>query len=290
VIRQREESRPEDEPQSEAAVAQRGVGSRQDKAMILDEIVANKAIELNDTRRDMPLAKVKALLRRQGPPKDFAAALRGDSIKLIAEVKKASPSKGVIVADFDPPGTARIYADNGAAAISVLTESKHFQGSLEILDAIGTSLGENRPPLLRKDFLFDPYQIYEARAHGADALLLIVAVLTPTRLKELTVLTHSLRMECLVEVHNEAEVDVAIGAGARVIGINNRDLRTFTVDLGTTERLRPRIPRDLTVVSESGIRTAADMKRLRECGVDAVLIGEALMSAPDIPVRIRELL
>jgi indole-3-glycerol phosphate synthase len=195
----------------------------------------------------------------------------------------------LISADFDPVGVARAYADGGAASISVLTESRYFQGNLEILDSIAGALGESRPPLLRKDFLFDPYQIYEARACGADALLLIAAVLSFSRLKELINLTHSLRMECLVEVHNEAELDMVMATEAHVIGINNRDLKTFNVDLATTERLRPGIPRDRIVVSESGIKTAADVRRLRDSGVDAVLIGEALMSAPDIPAKMKEL-
>ncbi len=258
--------------------------------MILDEIVANKRLELETTKRSLPLTEVQRLARVPTAPRDFASALKGERIRLIAEVKKASPSKGVISARFDPVGVAQIYASNGGAAISVLTESRYFQGSLEVLDDIGGALGDERPPLLRKDFLFDPYQIYESRAHGADALLLIVAVLEATQLRELIALTHGLGMECLVEVHNEAELDTALGTVARVIGINNRNLKTFEVDLGTTERLRPRVPRDRILVSESGIKTRADMDRLRKCGVNAVLIGETLMSAPDIAAKIRELL
>ena len=257
--------------------------------MILDKIVANKAIELEDTRQRVPLAEIKRRALSRTGTKDFAAALRGERIRLIAEVKRASPSKGLISADFDPVGVARTYAANGAASISVLTESKYFQGSLDILDRIARALGESRPPLLRKDFLFDPYQVYEARAYGADALLLIAAVLTLSQLKEMISLTHDLRMECLVEVHNERELDMVMSTEARVIGINNRDLKSFNVDLGTTERLRPRIPRDRVVVSESGIKTADDVKRLRDSGVDAVLIGEALMSAPDIEAKMKEL-
>ena len=259
--------------------------------MILDEIVANKRIELKETRELLPLVEVQRLALRQPPARDFVAAIRKEGrIALIAEVKRASPSKGVISIEFDPVGTARTYASNGADAISVLTESKYFQGGLDVLDNIRRALGDKRPALLRKDFLFDPYQIYEARAHGVDALLLIVAVLGPADLKGLISLTHGLGMECLLEVHNEVELDVALGTEARVIGINNRDLKTFDVDLGTTERLRSRIPSDRTVVSESGIKTPADMQRLRACGVDAVLIGEALMSAPDVAAKIKELL
>ena len=258
--------------------------------MILDEIIANKKLELAEAKRRLPLAEVEKLAMERPAPNDFAAPLTGDRIRLIAEVKKASPSKGLISASFEPLKVARIYASNGAAAISVLTESKYFLGSLTDLDGIGHALGAKRPPLLRKDFLFDPYQILESRAHGADALLLIAAVLRRTQLRELVNLTHSLDMKCLVEVHTESELDVALSCDARVIGINNRDLKTFDVDLGTTERLRPRIPRDKVIVSESGIKTRADMDRLRACGVDAVLIGEALMTAPDIAARIKELL
>ncbi len=259
--------------------------------MILDEIVANKRIELKEARERLPLVEVQRLALRQPPARNFAAAIRKEGrMTLIAEVKRASPSKGVISVEFDPVGTARTYASNGADAISVLTESKYFQGSLDVLDNIRRALGDKRPALLRKDFLFDPYQIYEARAHGVDALLLIVAVLEPADLKGLISLTHGLGMECLVEVHDEVELDVALGTEARVIGINNRDLKTFNVDLGTTERLKSRIPSDRTVVSESGIKTPADMQRLRACGVDAVLIGEALMTAPDVAARIKELL
>ncbi len=257
--------------------------------MILDEIVANKAIELEDTRQRVPLAEMRSRALARTATKDFAAALRGERIRLIAEVKRASPSKGIISAAFDPVGIAHTYAGNGAASISVLTESRYFQGSLDILDSIAGALGESRPPLLRKDFLFDPYQVYEARAYGADALLLIAAVLTLPQLKGMVSLTRSLHMECLAEVHNETELDMVMATEARVIGINNRDLKTFNVDLGTTERLRPRIPRDRIVVSESGIKTAADVGRLRDSGVDAILVGEALMSAPDIPAKMREL-
>jgi indole-3-glycerol phosphate synthase len=223
------------------------------------------------------------------PPVDFASVLRGDGIKLIAEVKKASPSRGVIRADFDPVEIAQIYANNGASAISVLTESKYFQGSLNHLRDIKTALGKTLP-LLRKDFIFDPYQVYESRACGADSLLLIVAILAPQPLAELIGLTRQLGMECLVEVHNEAELEIALKSSARIIGVNNRDLSTFTVDINTTRHLRPLIPADRTVVSESGIKDRDDMARLRQWGADAVLVGEALMSAPDIAAKMKELL
>ncbi len=258
--------------------------------MILDQIVADKRAELAVTRERAPLSQLERQIERQVVARDFAAALKGDRIRLIAEVKKASPSKGMISANLDPAGVARTYAENGAAAISVLTESKYFHGSLGALDSIGPALGAGRPPLLRKDFIFDPYQIYESRAHGADALLLIVAVLDRIQLRELIGVTHGLGMTCLVEVHNEAELDAALGTGAGIIGINNRDLKTFHVDLGVTERLTPAIPHDRVIVSESGIKTRTDVDRIRRCGVNAILVGEALVSAPDIAARMRELM
>ena len=257
--------------------------------MILDQIVANKKQELEVSQRNLPLADLRRMALAQPPPVDFASALRGGAIKLIAEVKKASPSRGVIRAGFDPVEIAQIYADNGASAISVLTESRYFEGSLNHLKNIKTALGKTLP-LLRKDFIFDPYQVYESRACGADSLLLIVAILSPQPLAELIGLTRQLGMECLVEVHNEAELEIALKSPARIIGVNNRDLSTFAVDINTTRRLRPLIPADRIVVSESGIKDRADMARLRQWGVDAVLIGEALMSAPDIAAKMKELL
>jgi indole-3-glycerol phosphate synthase len=258
--------------------------------MILDRIVADNRQDLEARKGGFPLKAMKKAAADQPPPLDFASALRGDRIKLIAEVKKASPSRGVIRHDFNPVEIARTYAANGASAISVLTEIKHFQGSLDYLKAIKDALGDRRIPLLRKDFIYEPYQVYESRAYGADCLLLIVAILTPEKLKELLNLSHELNMNCLVEVHNEAELEVALDSSARIIGINNRDLTTFDVDLATTERLRPLIPKDRIVVSESGIKDSDDMKKLQKWGVDAVLIGEALMSATDIAKKMEELL
>jgi indole-3-glycerol phosphate synthase len=258
--------------------------------MLLDRIVADCQLQLQAQKLSFPLAKLQRAALEQSPPLDFASALRGDGIRLIAEVKKASPSRGVIRPDFDPTGIARSYAANGASAISVLTEPKYFQGSLDYLRDIKIALVDKNIPLLRKDFLFDSYQIYQSRAYGADSLLLIVSILTPEKLKELLELSHVMKMSCLVEVHNETELQTAIKSGARIIGINNRDLTTFTVDLGTTERLRPLIPPDRIVVSESGINTRSDVEKLKELGVDAVLIGETLMTASDIASKISELL
>ncbi len=257
--------------------------------MILDRIVADNLEELESRKRRFPLKEWQRMALEQPLPLDFASALQGNHIKLIAEVKKASPSKGIIRPDFNPVEIAQTYASNGATAISVLTEAKHFQGSLDHLRDIRKALG-NRLPLLRKDFLCDPYQIYESRAYGADSLLLIVAILTPEKLEVLFRLSHELGMGCLVEVHNEAELEIALNSGAKVIGINNRDLSTFDVDLTTTKRLRPLIPQDRIVVSESGIKNRSDIRKMKRWGVDTVLIGESLLSAPNIAAKMKELL
>jgi len=258
--------------------------------VILDRIVADSKRELAETKRRLPLAELKELARAQPPPLDLASALRDDGIRLIAEIKKASPSRGVIRADFDPLAIARIYAANGAAAISVLTESKYFQGSLSHLKDIRDGLANKGLPLLRKDFIFDPYQVYQSRACGADSLLLIVAILKPKKLSELLALSHELNMSCLVEVHSEAELETALKSQAKIIGINNRDLKTLAVDLTVTERICPLIPRDRIVVSESGIKSRRDIEKMKGWGVDAVLVGESLVSAADIAARMRELL
>lgn len=258
--------------------------------MILDQIVSDNILELETRKGEFPLAELQRVALEQALPLDFATALRGDCIQLIAEVKRASPSSGIIRSDFHPVEIAQTYASNGASAISVLTEPIHFLGSLNYLKDIRDALGSNRPPLLRKDFIFDPYQIYESRAYGADSLLLIVAVLTPEKLAELLLLSHELKMSCLVEVHSEAELEIALESGARIIGINNRDLTDFTVDLTTTERLRPLIPPDRIVVSESGISDQSDIERLEQWGVDAVLVGKSLLSATNIAAKMKELM
>jgi len=257
--------------------------------MILDQIVSHNLEELEYKKRRLPMAELQKIALKQPPALVLASALRGDGIQLIAEVKKASPSRGIIRPDFDAAKIAKIYAGNGAAAISILTEARYFQGSLDHLKDIRKALS-NKLPLLRKDFIVDPYQIYESRAYGADSLLLIVAILKPETLQELLRLCHELNMSCLVEVHNEAEVEIALKSQAKIIGINNRDLNTFNVDIATTERLRPLIPPDRIVVSESGIKERTDIEKLNRLGIDAVLIGESLMSAPDIAARMRELL
>ena len=258
--------------------------------MILDRIVADNLRELEARRNGIPPVEMQRLALEQPLPLDFASALCGDRIQFITEVKKASPSRGTIRADFNPVEIAKIYAGNGASVISVLTEAKYFQGNLNHLRDIRNALGNQRVHLLRKDFIHDPYQVYESRAYGADSLLLIVAILTLEKLAELLGLSHQLGMSCIVEVHNEAELEIALNSRARIIGINNRDLNTFNVDLDTTRRLRPLIPKDRIVVSESGIKNRDDIGKLRQWGIDAVLIGESLISAPDIAAKMKELL
>jgi len=268
---------------------------------ILDRIVADKRQRLERRRQEEPLAILRQKVGQAPPTRSLAQALRlrsgqalrGPSLGLIAEVKRASPSRGVLRADLDPKALARTYADSGAAAISVLTEEQHFQGSLDDLKAVRAVLdgrGEPRPPVLRKDFLFDAYHLFEARVYGADAVLLIAAILSPELLAELLALAGTLGLECLVEVHDERELERALATDAQIIGINNRDLRTFEVDLALTERLRPLIPDDRVVVAESGVDTRADVERLRALGVHAVLIGEALVTAEDAAAKIGELL
>jgi indole-3-glycerol phosphate synthase len=253
---------------------------------ILDKIVADKNEEVKKAKRSTSLAALKERISQQ-KPLDFAASLRGKGLKLIAEVKKASPSKGVLCKDFRPVEIAIAYARNGAAAISVLTEEKHFQGSLEHLAAIREKVNI---PLLRKDFIFDEWQIYESAAYGADAILLITAMLEKETLEAFLKLSESLKLDCLVEVHDEDELFKALVAGAKIIGINNRDLNTFKTDPNTTRRLSMLIPEENIVVSESGISNRDDIKKMKECRVDAVLVGEALVTAKDIPAKIKELM
>jgi len=255
---------------------------------ILEDIVAAKRQELARQKGLVPLVVLQRRIASQPLPLDLAGALSVGGVQLMAEVKKASPSRGLLCADFDPVRLAGIYAANGAAAISVLTDPR-FQGELDHLTRIKAAGASQNAPVLRKDFIFDPYQVYEARAAGADALLLIVAILSPHQLSELLTLSLQLEMQCLVEVHNEEEIQRALEAGAEIIGINNRDLRTFATDLAVTQRLAPLVPKGKVLVSESGISTPEHVRRLGQLGVNAVLVGEALVTAPDVAVRVREL-
>ncbi len=256
--------------------------------MILDDIVAYKREELAEQKKVTSLAQLqKSQLFAESVP-SFLHALRDrKSRAIIAEVKKASPSKGVIRADFDPLQLAKTYEANGAAAISVLTEKKFFQGSLDYLRRIREQV---TLPLLRKDFLFDPYQIYEARAYGASAILLIVAILTDVQIVELSAVARTLGLDCLVEVHDEPELERALACGVSILGINNRDLRTFHTTIETSERLMRLVPAGVTVVSESGLSHNDQLSRLEAQGVRVFLIGETFMAAPDPGVPLREML
>lgn len=256
--------------------------------MILDDIVAYKKEELTVEKKQVSLSHLQEMPLFSVTPLAFLPAVRDRAGRsIIAEVKKASPSKGVIRADFEPLQLAKTYAANGAAAISVLTEKKFFQGSLDYLRLIREQV---TLPLLRKDFLFDPYQIYEARAFGASAILLIVAILSDQQLSELSELAQSLGMDCLVEVHDEQELERALKCNVSLLGINNRDLRTFHTNIETSERLVRLIPPHLMVVSESGLSRREQLARLEAHGVRAFLIGETFMAATDPGLPLRELM
>ena len=248
--------------------------------MILSDIAAATKTRVARARQERPLEVVKDAARAMADSGkvSFVAALSAPGLSFICEVKKASPSKGVIAENFLYLNIARDYAEAGAAAISVLTEPDFFQGSDDYLQEIAQALPL---PTLRKDFIIDEYQIYEAKALGAAAVLLICALLDTATLARYIGIADALGLACLVETHNEAELASALAAGARIIGINNRDLKTFHVDIGTTARLRRLIPADKLVVSESGIQTPQDIAALVEQGVDAALIGEAMMRAAD---------
>ena len=249
-------------------------------ANILDEIVATKWREIAAARERIHIGTLERAAEKMPEVRGFAKALRvPGEIRIIAEVKKASPSAGVIREDFDPVKIAETYETHGAAAISVLTDESYFQGHLNYLKQIRSSVSI---PVLRKEFIVDRYQLVEARAAGADAVLLIAEILPGERLNELYRDADALGLDVLVELHDAEELSRVIDCGATVIGINNRDLRTFTTRLEQTLELRPRIPEGITVVSESGIRGPAEMLRLRDVGIHAVLVGESLMRSPDI--------
>lgn len=255
--------------------------------MILDEIVRAKRKDLARARADRPFADLKAKARAAAPLRDFSVRRKG-AVSVIAEVKRRSPSKGVLREDLDPAALALAYRDGGAVAISVLTDVPFFDGSVEDLRAARLAA---QLPVLRKDFVIEEYQLYEARVMLADAALVIVRLLEPNQLADyLALAREDLQLATLVEVHTEKELETALDAGAALIGINNRDLEDFTVSLETTERLRPLIPEGITIVSESGISGREDMVRLRHLGVHAALVGEELVTSTDPAARIRTLL
>ena len=255
---------------------------------ILDKITATKRQEIADAKAARPQAEVQRAAAAAPAPRDFFAALSsGPPIRLIAEVKKASPSKGVIRADFDPVEIAKIYAAHGASCLSVLTDVQYFQGSLEYLKAVRAAVSL---PILRKDFILDPYQVYEARAAGADAVLLIAECLDDCGLRSLHNLILELGMTPLVELYEPTNLPRVLEAGAKLIGVNNRNLHTFEVDLEHSIRLHAQVPQDCVFVSESGIRSRADAERLEAAGVEAILVGESLMRQQDIGAAVDALL
>lgn len=245
----------------------------------LEKVVSEKSLEIENRRRQIPENQLQALANDRPTPGDFSRHLRSaDSIAVIAELKKASPSAGTLREEYDIKKIARSYFDNGAAAFSVLTDEKQFQGNLEHLEAVSRL---NLLPVLRKDFIIDSYQILEARAHGADAILLIVAALAKDKLAGLKSISDELGMASLIEVHSGQELEVALSIGAQLVGINNRNLKTLRTSLEITERLAPLVPRDCAIVSESGITSRADIERLAQCGIHAVLVGTHLMRHSD---------
>jgi len=257
---------------------------------VLDEILTHKRSELAGRRSRVPARELEQRCRLAAPGLDFAGALRpgaGERVRLIAEVKKASPSAGVLNASLDPVSQACAYAGAGAAAISVLTDEKYFRGSLDDLVAVRAAVSV---PLLRKEFIVDEYQLWESRAAGADAVLLIVAALDPPHLLDLMKSAAAIGLATLVEIHTSAELDTALRVGAPVIGVNNRDLRTLRTSLDPSLALLPLIPPGHVAVSESGIASGADVERVLAAGAHAILVGEGLVRAPDVPAKVRELL
>lgn len=257
---------------------------------ILETILAHKQEEVAARAAQTPLSEFKAYTLTMPLPRDFMGVLQKPKVgpvALIAEVKKASPSAGIIRADFDPVQIARIYEESGASCLSVLTDEKFFQGHDNYLRAVREAIAL---PVIRKDFIVNEWQIYESRALGADAVLLIVAALTPAQIAEYAALARELGMAALVEVHTEVEMQTALDIGAKLIGINSRDLNMFVTDLGTVARLAAMAPADVTLVAESGIKTPADVRRVADAGAKAILVGETLMRAPDIGAAVRGLM
>ena len=259
---------------------------------ILNDILSRKNEGLKYRKTLLPIQDLKARIKDLPPSRPFKASISRkpemkEPIRLIAEIKKASPSRGIIRQDFDPLKIASIYEEKGANAISVLTEEHFFKGTLKYLEEIRKV---TQRPLLRKDFIIEDYQVYESRAYCADAILLIVAALNKYQLIDLMGLSTELSLDCLVEVHDFKELDTALYSGAEIIGINNRDLKTMEIDINTTTKLIKEIPKEKTVVSESGVKTRQDVTKLEETGVDAILVGTALMESGDIGLKIDELL
>ncbi len=258
--------------------------------MILDEIVKRKREKLKEVKIEIPLSDIKEKVKDLSETRDFKKAIKrkkGEALKLIAEIKKGSPSKGIIMEDFDPERIALTYEEKGASAISVLTESDFFYGSLSDLRTVRKKVSL---PILRKDFIFDTYQIFESRLHGADAILLIASILERSQTEDFMGLAAELGMDSLVEVHNLQDLEKSLTVDAEIIGINNRSLDTLKVDIETTFNIIKDIPEEKIVVSESGIKERGDVERLEKERVDAILIGTAFMEAKDIGKKVEELL
>ncbi|MBL8853545.1 MAG: indole-3-glycerol phosphate synthase TrpC [Planctomycetaceae bacterium] len=255
---------------------------------VLADIVATKRGEVAERRQQVPLAELHATIPDLPKTRDFVGALRGaPPLRLIAEVKKASPSAGLIRSDFDPVEIARAYEAGGASCLSVLTDRPYFQGDLAYLQRIRDQVSL---PLLRKDFIIDPYQIYEARVAGADAVLLIAECLSVTQLRDFYQLARSLGLAVLSELHDPENLDAVLDSGTEIVGVNNRDLRTFRVDTQQTIRIRAQVPQDRLLVGESGVKNRALVLEWQAAGVDAMLVGETLMRQPDLTVAVRSLL
>ena len=255
--------------------------------MILDEICAYKEEFVAHAKTQLPQSEVIERMQEAGPTRGFRDALRKEGIQLIAEVKKASPSKGVMLEDLNPTGLASLYEQCGAAAISVLTDEKYFKGSLDDFAQVRRSV---QVPCIRKEFMIDEYQIYEARMAQADAILLIVRILSDAQLREYSELAESLEMDVLVETHDEEEIRRALDTGARIVGVNNRDLQTFEVNYQRTLDLKKFMPGGTVLVSESGIHTREQVRLLDNGGVDAILVGEAFVTSGNISEKVHELL
>jgi len=256
---------------------------------VLDDIIEDKRQEVTALKARFNRTAVKKLVAQLPPTRDFLKALPRGRMSLIAEIKKASPSAGVLAARFEPASLAEAYEESGAAALSVLTDEKYFQGKLEYLKA---AKDPTTIPVLRKDFIIDETQVYESRVNGADAILLIAAVLAPEQLNSYLQLAHSLELGCLVEIKNESEAEAVLRTDAKIVGINNRDLKTFKVDFQTTLNLMKKFPelKKRIVVSESGIGSAEQVRELKAAGVSAILVGTSLMQSPDIGAKIKDLL
>jgi indole-3-glycerol phosphate synthase len=257
----------------------------------LTKITADTAKHVAKCKAARPLAAVEADARKADAPRGFARALKATIASgrygLIAEIKKASPSKGLIRPDFDPPSLARAYERGGATCLSILTDEPYFQGKDEFLVQARAAV---KLPVLRKDFMIDPYQIVEARALGADCVLLIMACLDDALAADLAKLAHKWGMDVLVEVHNSGELDRALRIESDLVGVNNRNLKTLAVDLATTEELAPKVPKDRVLVAESGLGSPADLARMARVGASAFLIGESFMRKPDVELAVREIL